>query len=84
MLALKVWTPVQVLAFPKLREANTAPVVGEMVRVVLPAVTEETALPATVQSVLPEPELSAQVMPLPVKLTVVLWVRPTASSIIVA
>src|SRR3989338_4431793 len=39
---LKVCPPVQVLAFPRLREAITAPVVGEMVRVPSELETEPT------------------------------------------
>src|SRR3989338_7570222 len=39
---LKVWPPVQVLAFPRLREAITAPVVGEIVRVLSEFETEPT------------------------------------------
>ena len=37
-----VWRAVQVLAFPRLSEATTAPVVGEMVRVPSELETDET------------------------------------------
>ena len=40
---LKVWPPVQVLAFPRFKEATTAPVVGEIVRVPSLLETDETA-----------------------------------------
>ena len=39
---LKVWRAFQTFAFERLREAITAPVVGEMVRVLSEFVTEET------------------------------------------
>ena len=39
---LKVCPPVQVLMFPRLRDATTAPVVGEMVRVPSEFETDET------------------------------------------
>src|SRR3989344_7462864 len=40
--SLIVWSPVQVLALARLREAITAPVVGEMVRVPSELETEDT------------------------------------------
>jgi hypothetical protein len=40
--ALNVWRAVQVLAWPRLSEATTPPVVGEMVSVPSALVTEET------------------------------------------
>ena len=41
-LALNCCRAVQLLALPRFREAKTAPVVGDMVRVLLEAVTDET------------------------------------------
>ena len=40
---LNVWPPIQVLAFPRFKEATTAPVVGEIVRVPSEFETDETA-----------------------------------------
>ena len=48
---VRVWSAVQVLALVRLREATTAPVVGEMVRVPSELVTEVT--------VAPDPEMQA-------------------------
>lgn len=46
---LKVCNPVQVLALARFKEATTAPVVGEMVRVLSEFETEETAPPPPTQ-----------------------------------